>query len=70
MGTAYNGNGVMGVTLWAKNNIFYSQRNGELGLQNYSIICGGKLNLNFVNLYIYIYRVFRNLWKLLQEVIS
>ena len=48
MGTAYTADGVTGVTLWAINYIFfYIQRSGELGLQNYGIICGGNLNLNF-----------------------
>jgi hypothetical protein len=44
MGTACNVGGVTGVTLWAINYIFYIQTNGELGLENYSVICGGKLN--------------------------
>jgi hypothetical protein len=48
MGTAYNGDGVTGVTLWGINYIFfYSERNGELGTENYGIICGGKLNVLF-----------------------
>jgi ABC-type lipoprotein export system ATPase subunit len=45
MDTAYSKDGVTGVKLRAISYIFYSQRNGELGLENYGIICGGKLNV-------------------------
>jgi hypothetical protein len=45
LGTAYNVDGVTVVTLRAINYIFYNQTNGELGLENYGNICGGKLNV-------------------------
>jgi hypothetical protein len=47
MCTAYSADGVTGVTLLANVIYSYSQRNEELGLENYGIVCGGELNVIF-----------------------
>ena len=45
MGTAYTAGSVRGVTPMAINYIFYSQTNGELGLENYGNMFGSKSNI-------------------------
>ena len=67
MGTAYTAASVRGVTPTTKNYIFYSQRNGELGLR-IMVTCLEVNQMLFCNIYIYKTTWCRN--KVISEHIS